>query len=207
MEKCTLCESRRARRNCPALNQDICPQCCGSKREETISCPFDCIYLREGRAHEKLVRLLPEQFPNSDVRIDDNFLDQNQALFTFCGAALSMAAEPVQGVLDTDVREALEALIAKYRTSLIYEPTLQNQLAATVYQNFESKVDEFRTKVKDSGGNTEAILDQYMLRLLVFLQRLALMNNNGRAKGRYFIQFLSGVTRPMSKAEAMAEDQ
>ena len=206
MEKCTLCDSRRARRNCPALSQIICPQCCGSKREETISCPLDCIYLVEGRAHEKLVQITPEKFPNRDVRIDDDFLDQNQALFTFCSSNLYISTVEVPGVLDTDVRETLEALIAKYKTSLVYEPALQNQLAAAVYRNFEKRVDEIRVKLIDQGGN-EAVLEQHMLRLLVFLQRLAVMNNNGRARGRFFIHFLIALTLPMSQPEAMAERQ
>ena len=209
MEKCTLCDSRRARRNCPALGQIICPQCCGSKREETISCPFECVYLTEGRAHEQLVQIAPEQFPNRDVRIDDDFLKQNQALLTFCGSNLYLASVEVPGVLDVDVRETLEAVIAKHKTSLVYEPALQNQLAAAVYRNFEIRMDEFRKKLIDYGGDTaaEALLDQYILRLLVFLQRLAIMNNNGRARGRYFIHFLSDLNRPMSKPEAMAERQ
>ncbi len=163
----------------------------------------------EGRAHEKLVQIAPEQFPNSDVRIDDDFLEQNQALFTFCGANLYLATVEVPGALDLDVRETLEALIAKYKTSLVYEPALQNQLAASIYRNFEKKVDEFGKKLKDHGGDAaaKAVLDQYMLRLLVFLQRLAIMNNNGRARGRFFIQFLSDLTLSMSQPEEMAEGQ
>ena len=39
-----------------------------------------------------------------------------------------------------------------------------------------------------------------------FSQRLV-KNNNGRARGRYFIHFLSDLNRPMSKPEAMAERQ
>ena len=161
----------------------------------------------EGRAHEKLVQIAPEQFPNRDVRIGDDFLDQNQALLTFCGSNLYFACEEVRGVLDADVRESLEALIAKYKTSLVYEPSFKNLIAAGVYRNFEKRVDEFRVRLNDNGGNAEAVMDQYMFRLLVFLQRLAMVNNNGRARGRFFIQFLSGLTRSISKPEVMAKGQ
>ena len=161
----------------------------------------------EGRAHEKLVQIVPEQFPNRDVRVGDDFLDHNQALLTFCGSNLYFACEEVHGVLDADVRESLEALIAKYKTSLVYEPVLSNLMAAGVYRSFEKRVGELRVKLNEQGGDSEAVMDQYMLRLLVFLQRLALINNNGRARGRFFIQFLSGLTRSMSKPEAMAEGQ
>ena len=161
----------------------------------------------EGRAHEKLVQIAPEQLPNRDVRIEEEFIAQNQALLTFCGSNLYFACEEVHGVLDADVLESLEALIAKYQTSLVYEPSFQNLIAAGVYRNFEKRADEFRVRLNDSGGNAEAVMDQYMFRLLVFLQRLAMVNNNGRARGRFFIQFLSGLTRSMSKPEVMAEGQ
>ena len=154
-----------------------------------------------------MVTLAPEQFPNRDVRIEDDFLEQQRGQFTICGAALYKACEALPGVLDSDVREALDALVEKYRTSLIYEPTLQNSLAAAVYRGFEKGVEEFREKIRSGGGNTETFIDQFMFRIVVFLQRLALMHNNGRAKGRYYIQFLSGLTRPMSTPEAMAEGQ
>ncbi len=154
-----------------------------------------------------MVTLAPEQFPNRDVRVDDDFMDANKAQLTICGAALYNACVAVPGVLDSDVREALDALVEKYRTSLIYEPTLQNSIAAAVYRGFEKGVEEFREKIRSSGGNTETFIDQFMFRIVVFLQRLALMHNNGRAKGRYYIQFLSGLTRPMSTPEAMAEGQ
>ncbi len=38
--KCSMCQSR-ARRQCPVVG-DICPACCGSKRNREINCPTDC---------------------------------------------------------------------------------------------------------------------------------------------------------------------
>ncbi len=51
--KCVICEVRTARRHCPGVRGEICSVCCGTERENTIACPFDCTYLREARLREK----------------------------------------------------------------------------------------------------------------------------------------------------------
>jgi hypothetical protein len=49
--QCAVCDQRRAKRACPALRQDICPVCCGTKRLVEIRCPSDCVYLEAARQH------------------------------------------------------------------------------------------------------------------------------------------------------------
>ena len=48
---CPLCSTRPAKRRCPALHQDICAVCCGTKRLVEIRCPDDCAYLASARRH------------------------------------------------------------------------------------------------------------------------------------------------------------
>ena len=54
-QACPLCRRRRARRACPALGQQICPVCCGTKRLVEINCPADCSYLRSAHAYPPAV--------------------------------------------------------------------------------------------------------------------------------------------------------
>src|SRR5436190_11672890 len=49
--KCPLCGRQKARRACPALGQQICTVCCGTKRLTEIQCPADCPYLASAREH------------------------------------------------------------------------------------------------------------------------------------------------------------
>ncbi len=49
--KCALCSRQKARRACPALGQQICAVCCGTKRLTEIQCPADCSYLASAREH------------------------------------------------------------------------------------------------------------------------------------------------------------
>ena len=51
MAKCAVCKSKKGKRNCPALADVVCPQCCGSKKEEEIDCPLDCFYLGQSKRY------------------------------------------------------------------------------------------------------------------------------------------------------------
>jgi hypothetical protein len=52
---CPVCRQRRGRRVCPALNDQICAICCGTKRLVEIRCPSDCPYLATAREHPPAV--------------------------------------------------------------------------------------------------------------------------------------------------------
>src|SRR5262249_59439060 len=48
---CPICTRRKPKRACPALGQEICAVCCGTKRLIEIACPSDCPYLASAREH------------------------------------------------------------------------------------------------------------------------------------------------------------
>ena len=52
---CPVCNSRKAKRACPALGKQICAVCCGTKRLVEIACPADCGYLSTARTHPPAV--------------------------------------------------------------------------------------------------------------------------------------------------------
>src|SRR5437867_4451151 len=58
---CPLCETRRARRPCPALGRQICALCCGTKRLVEIACPSDCPWLVSAREHPPAVAVRRQQ--------------------------------------------------------------------------------------------------------------------------------------------------
>lgn len=51
MAKCVSCNSRKGKRNCPALASLICSQCCGAKRVKEIDCPEDCFYMGKSQQY------------------------------------------------------------------------------------------------------------------------------------------------------------
>jgi hypothetical protein len=204
---CPLCTVRRPRRFCPGLGKDICALCCGAEREVTVDCPLDCEYLREARKHEKLAPLDAERLPNRDIRVSDDFLKAHEQLAAFLGQAVVNAAFGTPGAADLDVREAMESLVRTYRTlesGVVYETRPAGPLAAAIFDAAQAAVPEFRRLEQEQFGMSRT-RDADVLGIWVFLQRLGLANDNGRRRGRTFLDLLrefygGGTTppRPMS---------
>jgi hypothetical protein len=191
-ELCRICNTRRARRHCPGIHGDICPVCCGNQREVNIFCPLDCQYLREARLHEKLPIVDPKTLPNSDVRISEQFLRDHEELVLFCTFTIADAALRTPGAVDSDVQAALDALIRTHRTSesgLLYETRAADRVAAAVQKLFERSLADFQ-KARQEKEGLSPFRNAEILGVLVFLERSALASQNGRPKGRAYIDFV-----------------
>jgi hypothetical protein len=186
---CAICETRRPRRFCPGVRGDICSICCGTEREVTVTCPFECVYLQEARRHEKPVAIDQASIPNRDIRVTERFVEEHESLLTFIGTVVVGSALDTPGAVDSDVREALEALIRTYRTlasGVYYETVPPNPLAANIYRAVQNAVAEFRQREQQELGMSRT-RDADVLGVLVFLQRIELDRNNGRQRGRAFL--------------------
>ena len=199
---CKLCEKKRARRYCPGVQGDICPVCCGTGRETTIDCPSQCEHLQEARAHERLAPLSKGDVPNQDIRVTEQFLQQNEALVAWLGLALAEAMDSNKAV-DRDAGEALASLIQTYRTlqsGLIYETRPQNPYAAAIQQALKESVDDLTKRLSEESG-MHTLRDADVLGALVFMQRLQMQHDNGRPRGRAFYDFM----RELFPAQAQSE--
>ena len=189
--KCTICETRKARRHCPGVGGDICSICCGDEREVTINCPLDCPYLMEARLHEKLPTVNPQDIPNQDVRVTEEFLREHERLLIFLGADLLNASLEISGAVDSDLREALDSLIRTYRTlqtGLYYESRPNNLVAAAIHQKVQDGIQQLRKELSEQGSDT--LRDAEILGVFVFLERIGMHQTNGRPRGRAFIDYL-----------------
>ena len=191
--KCKICDTRKPRRFCPGVSGDICSICCGNQREVTIDCPLDCSHLMEARLHEKTTPLDPENIPNKDVQVTEQFLREHEPLLIFLGARLLEAALATSGAVDADVREALGSLIRTYRTlqsGLYYETHSGNLVADAIHRKMQEAIDALRKELAEK--NATPIRDAEILGTLVFLERVELHENNGRPRGRAFVDYLRG---------------
>jgi hypothetical protein len=189
---CAICEIRRPRRFCPGVGGEICTICCGTEREVTVTCPLDCAYLQEARRHEKPAP--PAELPNQDIRVSEELLQENEDLLFALATALFRAAAAAPGVVDSDVRQALEALIRTYRTlesGIYFETRPANPLAGAVCHAIQQAAGEFRRNEQQRTGISHT-RDADVLRVLAFLQRYELNVNNGRPRGRAFLDALRG---------------
>ena len=197
---CKLCETRRPRRACPGVGGEICSVCCGTGREDTVNCPLDCVYLREARTREKPVGVDPKQIPNLDIEVSDSFLREHDALLAFLVGTVAEAVLSAAGAVDYDLREALGALVRTYRTrqsGLYYETKPSNLIAAGIQERVQKSIDDFREAVGKRAGMT-TVRDADVLGVLAFLERVEYQTNNGRRRGRAFLDFLRAQSAAMA---------
>jgi hypothetical protein len=157
-----------------------------------VDCPLDCVYLQDARKHEKRPLVDPTQLPNQDVRVTESFLREQEELLSFSCQTLLGAGLETPGAVDYDIREALDSLIRTHRTlesGLIYETRPANLVAASIQQRFQQALEDFRRQRRERLG-METIRDAEILGVLVFLQRVEISYNNGRKRGRGFLDFL-----------------
>lgn len=189
---CAICHVRKPKRFCPGVNGEICSLCCGNEREVTVDCPFDCPYLQAARKHERPAPLDPETLPNKDIRVSEEFLEDHSALLLGTVQSLLGAVFDNAGAVDTDVRDALDAMIRTQRTlqsGLYYEAQPDNMMAARIAHQTLETIEGFRQTEQENMGLRHT-RDSDVLTTLVFLQRLALDHDNGRPRGRAFMDLM-----------------
>jgi hypothetical protein len=193
---CKICGKRRPRRACPAVQGDICTVCCGTEREVSLSCPLECEYLQEAHRHEKPVPLSEKELSNPDIRVTEEFIASNEELLLFCIYSLLQAALQTSGAIDADILQALEALIQTHRTretGLVYETRPENAVAAAVQRTFNSSLEEYE-QLRQEREPLRPVRNSDLLAILVFLHRIGQQNQNGRPRGRMFLDLLRQMT-------------
>jgi hypothetical protein len=193
---CKICGKRRARRACPAVNGDICTLCCGTEREVTLTCPLECEYLRESHRREKPAPLSNGQLANPDITVSEEFIRSHEEFLLFCIYSLVQAAVRTPSAVDSDFIDALEALIQTHRTlesGLYYETRAQNSIAAGIQRSFEASLADYQ-KLRTEREHLSPVRNVEILAILVFLHRLGQQNQNGRPRGRMYLDLLRQMT-------------
>jgi hypothetical protein len=123
---CPLCGNRRARRGCPAVGQQICAVCCGTKRLVEINCPSDCVWLASAREHPPAAAVRQQQRDRSLLMPLMLDFTERQAELFFLVASFIVRYEPpeLHPLFDEDVAEGVGALASTFETAsrgVIYE--------------------------------------------------------------------------------------
>ena len=191
---CPVCEKRKPKRFCPAKGTKICSRCCGTEREVTIDCPFDCRYLEESRERDYQGNLEPKNFPYKEVRVDEHFLTEHTHLLNTLALGILKGTLSVSGAVDRDAQQVLDAHIQTYKTlssGIHYESQPESLYARQVYSDLRETIQGFQREETQQFGFART-RDSDILTLLVFLYRMALDRDNGRRRGKAFLDFLRG---------------
>ena len=115
---CPLCGRRRGRRSCPALQESICPACCGTKRKTQIACPPDCVYLESAAAHPPaVVQRRRERDGGFLLGLLDGLTRPQQQMAAVLLEHLGSSRPDGVGLVDADVEQAALALAQTYETA------------------------------------------------------------------------------------------
>jgi len=200
--KCLLCESRKAKRFCPAKAGQICPVCCGTKREIEIDCPSDCVYLHAGREYEssKLARTtLP---PRRTERLwQPSFLNAHYPLMMGVSQVIAAVRRSSPELADSDVQATFDSLLQTFSTldkGIYYdfapERLIQRELYLALKQLLEGPAES--RLVSDWRPTTTQILD-----VLQFMKELSAGITLPRPKSRAFLDHLENIARDFTHGQ------
>jgi hypothetical protein len=190
---CSLCETRKEKRFCPALHARICAPCCGTHRELILDCPSDCSYLKQAREYE---RFRPELFEDerwfAHLQVEEDLLDAHPVLLQALVESITQSALANISLRDRDVIDALTALVRSFETrahsGLHYEPTRPSLAQQAVIEELREVVADYDKEGREIGDTH--LSDSDALKALVFVLRLALDRSSGRPLARGFLDFL-----------------
>ena len=158
--QCPLCSSRKAKRACPALERQICPVCCGTKRLTEIRCPPDCVYLATSKAHPPAV---VQRRQERDIGflfrfVDDVTEDQQRLLLLFLSTTVRHAASALPALNDADVAEAATVVASTLETArkgIIYQHQATSMPAQRLAAEFETQMARLTEGVDSIAGRLE----------------------------------------------------
>jgi hypothetical protein len=184
---CAICQKRKPKRHCPGVHGEICSLCCGTERENTVTCPLDCHYLQEAHRYEweRNPGAPLDGIPYSQYEIHDNFLYHHDAFIGMIATTMLKRALELPAVQDSDLREALDGLIRTRETlasGLYYESVPPTPVPEALFRTLQQFLEETASKVQ--------VKEPDIVKCLVFLARLAAARSNGRSRCRAFFAFL-----------------
>lgn len=201
---CPICQHRKVKRFCPARGEGICAVCCGTEREVTIDCPSDCPHLVDSRRYDEGRRQVDwSKVPFADVQIPFEFAESHTRLMAVLLSSIWEYAQEHRQVVDSDAIAALQALAETYRTlsnGLYYEKPLDYLYRRELYHALKKGLEEFKQEETQRGG-LAIVRDSEIRDALIFLTQLGATHENGRPKGRAFLDLIRAQVGPEASAQ------
>ena len=206
--RCPLCGTRRAKRFCPAKLSQICPVCCGTKREVEIDCPSDCVYLQSGRQYEGGKKAKNKPNESFTERLwSQSFQSRNFETLLGLWSLIRDARSQIPELVDIDVREVLNRLIQTYQTQeggIYYDHLPESYTQKTLYSSLKSFLEgkQNQENLTASSLKTENLLDCLQLTL-----EMAVLKLQSRPKSRAFLDQLSEIVAKASPTSSEENKQ
>jgi hypothetical protein len=149
---CPLCRTRKAKRTCPGVGQEICAVCCGTKRIVEIACPPTCIYLTTAQRHPAAaVKRQQEQDLAVLLTALGRLSEAQLQIFFVMHTFISRFKPDGLPLADADVAEAAGALATSFETAsrgVLYEQQSPSPAAEALRRELKS----FLAKLASDSG-------------------------------------------------------
>jgi hypothetical protein len=148
--------------------------------------------MNEARYEANHEQELERPMPHADVKITEDFIRDHEDLFSGLAASVVLNGFSTAGAVDRDVCAAIEALIKTYRTlesGLVYETRAEDRVAAELQIKLEQALADLG-KLRSESVGAGSYRPAEVLGILIFLARLGARFDNGRTKGRRFLDYL-----------------
>jgi hypothetical protein len=193
---CPLCRQRKAKRACPAVGQEICAVCCGTKRVVELACPATCVYLEHAHRHPAAVVKRQQQ---ADLGVLITALGrvtepQLQLFFLLQTTILRFKPEGFHRLTDSDVADAVNALASTLETSergVLYE----HQAGSVVANALRRELQAILEQIARGGGGSR--FDREAAIVLRGIERGARHETLGPGAGA--VDYLSAVARVLQE--------
>ena len=144
-----------------------------------------------------------------EVEISEQFLYEREHLMLGLSFALAKSSRANHALVDRDLIAALTSLARSYETlatsSLIYEQPIANLEHQAIADDVRRMVKEFREEEEKHLGYNR-VRDTDVVKVLVFLLRMAISRTSGRPKSRAFVDFLFAQFPEKQSAIATPEE-
>ena len=201
--KCILCSQKKAKRFCPARNDQICATCCGEKRVLEIDCPESCEYLKAGREREaqdygKRLRSLNSAAQDRVRKV----LMERQDVVAHLEYAISQQRRGSRFLTDKEVKQALDVLLENYTTEdkgVLYEKTSEDLQVESMRRELRRIIESYRNP---EGADQRGIVDPKSTRLqlseaigcLEFMQSMVASYMDEKHSSTGYVDFLFRIT-------------
>jgi hypothetical protein len=210
MVLCERCRKRKAKRTCIALNQSLCPLCCGKLREKEISCPPDCSFLKAHLPYQEK-RIISKKHELSRKKMSpdkDPLKDERLAwLALHIEIPLKEQADRITDLKDKDALLALEYArdVIQKEKALVFvpdeKPIHKSSIGDAVIQSVQNC--RFERKIFMPGDNQHYTQEEKLL----CLDRIILSLKNLMQDDLDSTDYLLQLTERFSKIRDLSRQQ
>jgi hypothetical protein len=192
MATCPLCSNRHGKRYCPAIAEQICAVCCGTKREIEIDCPSSCAYLKASRSYES-DKPIPDREVAAKVHdFDEGFFERYHPVLDAVTRSVIEEHMDSKWLVDIDVIEVYRCLKATMKTlssGIYYESLPEGPLRLSLFRRLKALFEEMMEP--DPGADRRTLKVTEAIDVLDFLTMVAQANSSIRPKSRRYLDSMT----------------